>query len=237
MSAGGSGSSIRSGIGRHRPQVVGHVLADLAVPARRAALEHAVPVDQRDRQAVDLRLGDELELGVGRSPRGPGSSRIRWIHALRSSAEWALASDSIGWGWVTFSSSDDRLAATRWVGESGVTSSGCSASSARSSLYSASYCVVADLGVVEDVVAVGVVVDLLAQLGRARLGSFRVAAHGLGYLARRRLAPAGRGRSARAPTSPRGRSGRSGSGVTAILPSAIAARSVPASSCPVAASP
>ena len=44
-----------------RAQVVGDVLADLAVAARRAALEHAVAVEQRDRQPVDLRLGDEGE--------------------------------------------------------------------------------------------------------------------------------------------------------------------------------
>ena len=64
---------------------------------------------------------------------------MRWIQAWRSSAECALASDSIGWGWLTFSSSETGSGATRWVGESGVTSSGCSSSSPFSSLYSASY--------------------------------------------------------------------------------------------------
>ena len=47
-----------------RQQVVRHVLADLAVAARGAALELAVAVEQRDREAVDLRLGDELDLLV-----------------------------------------------------------------------------------------------------------------------------------------------------------------------------
>ena len=47
-----------------RAEVVGHVLADFPVSAGRAALEHAVAIDQRDRQAVDLGLGDVLELGV-----------------------------------------------------------------------------------------------------------------------------------------------------------------------------
>ena len=41
---------------------------------------------------------------------------MRWIHALRSSAECALASESIGWGWLTFSSSETGSGATRWVG-------------------------------------------------------------------------------------------------------------------------
>ena len=40
----------------------GHVLADLAVAARGAAHEHAVLVDERDRQPVDLRLGHEADL-------------------------------------------------------------------------------------------------------------------------------------------------------------------------------
>ena len=51
--------------GRDCPQVVGDVLADLTVAAGGAALEHAVAVDERDRQPVDLGLGDELELRVG----------------------------------------------------------------------------------------------------------------------------------------------------------------------------
>ena len=46
---------------RDRAQVVGDVLTDLAVAARHAAHEQPVLVDQRHRQAVDLRLGDELE--------------------------------------------------------------------------------------------------------------------------------------------------------------------------------
>ena len=47
-----------------RPQVLGHVLADLSIAAGGAALEDAVAVDERDREAVDLRLGDELDRGV-----------------------------------------------------------------------------------------------------------------------------------------------------------------------------
>ena len=47
-----------------RAQVVRDVLADLAVAARGAAHEHAVAVEQRHRQPVDLRLGHELERRV-----------------------------------------------------------------------------------------------------------------------------------------------------------------------------
>ena len=47
-----------------RADVVGHVLADLAVAARGAPLEHAVAVDERHRQTVDLRLGHVLEVRV-----------------------------------------------------------------------------------------------------------------------------------------------------------------------------
>ena len=45
-----------------RAQVLGHVLADHAVAARRAADELAALVEQRDRDPVDLRLGDEAQL-------------------------------------------------------------------------------------------------------------------------------------------------------------------------------
>ena len=45
-----------------RAQVLGHVLADHAVAAGRAADELAALVQQRDRDPVDLRLGDEAQL-------------------------------------------------------------------------------------------------------------------------------------------------------------------------------
>jgi hypothetical protein len=64
---------------------------------------------------------------------------MRSIHARSSSSERALASESIGCRCVTFSSLPTGSPPTRWVGESGVTSSGCSASIARSSSSRASY--------------------------------------------------------------------------------------------------
>ena len=63
---------------------------------------------------------------------------MRATHARSSSSERALASEYIGCGWRTFSSLETGSAPTRWVGESGVTSSGCSASMPRSSSSSAS---------------------------------------------------------------------------------------------------
>ena len=48
--------------GLDRLQVRGHVLADHPVAARRPADELAVLVEERDRDPVDLRLGDEAEL-------------------------------------------------------------------------------------------------------------------------------------------------------------------------------
>ena len=61
-------------------QVLRHVLAHLAVAARRAAHEHAVLVHERDREPVDLRLGHEphvahlhaLAREVALAPHHPG---------------------------------------------------------------------------------------------------------------------------------------------------------------------
>ncbi len=56
--------------GVDRAQVDGHVLADDTVTARGAPLEQAVAVDQRDRQAVDLRFGDVVHGGIAEAVRG-----------------------------------------------------------------------------------------------------------------------------------------------------------------------
>jgi hypothetical protein len=85
------------------------VLADLAVAPRGAGLQDAIAVDERDREAVDLRLGDVLELGILD----------------------ALAREVV--------SAETGSPPTRCVGESGVSSSGCSTSMARSSSRSLSY--------------------------------------------------------------------------------------------------
>ena len=62
-----------------RAQVGGHVLADGAVAAGGAAHEHAVAVEQRDRQPVDLRLDHQLE----RLAAQPAASRAPPRRATR----------------------------------------------------------------------------------------------------------------------------------------------------------
>ena len=64
---------------------------------------------------------------------------MRSTQPRSSCSERALASESIGCRCATFSSRPTGVPPTRWVGESGVTSSGCSASIARSSSSSVSY--------------------------------------------------------------------------------------------------
>ena len=141
-----------------RPQVVGDVLADLAVAARRAALEHAVAVEQRDRQPVDLRLGDVLELRIldplarqvvahPRDPRpqllggagvGQRQHRLRMAHLLEIGDR--LATDPLR-----------RRVRRDQLGMVGLD---------RPQLVEQRVVlVVADLGIVEDVVAVAVVVE------------------------------------------------------------------------------
>ena len=68
----GAGQPVRDDL--DRADVGGDVLADPAVAAGDAAGQHAVLVRQRDRQAVDLELAQEL--GLRRRPRG-GSGRAR----------------------------------------------------------------------------------------------------------------------------------------------------------------
>jgi hypothetical protein len=126
---------------------VRHVLADLAVAAGRAALEHAVAVDQRDREAVDLGLADERKRGSS-IPSRARWARIRATQARSSCSERTFASDSIGWRWTTFSSRSTGSPPGRWVGESGVTSSGCACSISTSSSVERVVLLVADLRVV-----------------------------------------------------------------------------------------
>src|SRR6059036_3920916 len=61
-SAGGSGSSSRSGIAGIVFRLC--VTSSPTSPLPRVALEMAVAVDERDREAVDLRLDDIFELGI-----------------------------------------------------------------------------------------------------------------------------------------------------------------------------
>ncbi len=181
--------------------------------------------------------------------------RIRSTHARSSSSVRAFGSESIGSRCVTFSSLPTGSPPTRWVGESGVRNSRMLGLDRAQLVQQRVVDVVADLRIVEHVVAVGVVFELRAQLLGARLRRS-------GRRSRRRRAPgrsatgprpaggadpaaacrrrsrrdrrptraAPPGRSHAAPAGRRGRSGRSGSGSRRSRPAATAARSVPGSS-------
>ena len=89
---------------------------------------------------------------------------MRATQARSSSSERALARQSIGRRCWTFSSRETGSPPTRCVGESGVTSSGWSRLDRAQLVEQRVVGVVADLGVVEDVVAVVVVRQLLLEL-------------------------------------------------------------------------
>ena len=159
--------------GADRADVGGDVLADVAVAAGGPADELAVLVGDRDRDAVDLRLAD-----VGRS-HGRAPSRTRSRQATSSSSSNTLSSDSRRAECLTGANRADGAPPTRWVGESGVSRSGCFSSSAAQLAQQPIEVGVGDLGRVEHVVAIAVVLDLRAQLvdaklGRGHLGLLRV---------------------------------------------------------------
>ena len=97
-------------------------------------------------------------------------ARIRATQARSSSSLRALASESIGCRWATFSSAPIGSPPTRCVGESGVTQLGMLGLDRAELVEQRVVLVVADLGVVENVVAVAVMLEQLPQLGGARLG-------------------------------------------------------------------
>ena len=89
--------------------------------------------------------------------------RIRWTQARSSSALRALASDSIGSGWRTFVSAPTGSSPMRCVGESGRDELGVLGLERAQLVEQRVVLVVADLRVVERVVAVAVVGQLAAQ--------------------------------------------------------------------------
>ena len=133
----------------------------------------------------------------------------------------------MGWRWRTFSRYSTGAAPTRCVGESGVTQLGVLGLELAQLVEQRVVDVVVDAGVVEDVVAIVVLVELLAELGGAALAptsSPRPSLHLAG----------GRAQQAREVVqAQRVHAGAVGEiemdGVTAIRPSATAARSVPSS--------
>ena len=109
-----------------RPQVGRDVLAGRPVAPGRALDEPAALVAERDREAVDLELGDVAAApaaGSGAAGR-PRPRRTRVSKARSSSWLKALPSDSIGRRWRTSSNVALIAPPTRWVGESDVISSG-----------------------------------------------------------------------------------------------------------------
>ena len=89
---------------------------------------------------------------------------MRWSNSSISSAFIALASDIIIWRCTTTANFSLGAAPTRWVGESGVSSSGCSRLERLEPAHQGVVLGVGKLGIVEDVVEMVVTVDLLAQL-------------------------------------------------------------------------
>ena len=153
-----------------RAHGVRHVLAGLAVAARGGLLQHAALVAQVDRQAVELQLG--------RVPTGGASARQleRVAHRASNLQRAGFGGVGLGLDRQHRHRMPHRLEALahradhRCVGESGVSSSGCAASIACSSLEQPVVLGVGNLRLVEHVVPVRVVVQQLAQLGHALRG-------------------------------------------------------------------
>ena len=129
--------------------------------------KHAVAVEQRDRQPVDLRLGDELERRV----LDPLAREVV-AHAVDPGAQLLLRA-RVGQREHRLQVRDllelaDRLAADALGRRVGRQQLRVLALDRAQLVQQRVVGVVADLGVVEDVVAVAVVGELLAQLGRPR---------------------------------------------------------------------
>ena len=205
-------------------QVLGHVLADLAVPARRAAHQHAVLVDQRDRQAVDLRLGHEPDRRVLDAvllqprlhPEHPGLQLllVARVRERQHRLEVAHLVELV-----------ERLRPHALGGRVRGQQVGVLGLEVAQLVEQRVVLGVRDLRVVEDVVAVAVVIELLAQLADPLLGAAGGGAH-----TSRAAGRSSRSRSKPPSASIPAWSVRSKwSGVTATQPSAMAAKSVPSS--------
>ena len=147
-----------------RAQVVGDVLADLPIAAGDAALEHAVAVDQRDRQAVDLRLDH-----VQKARLGDALAREVVAHPLDPRAELLLGA-GVGEREHRLQVRDllqppHRAAPDALRGRVGHKQLGVRGLQRPQFIEQRVVLVVPDEGIVEHVVAVGVVLDHAPQLG------------------------------------------------------------------------
>ena len=144
--------------GRDRAQVLGDVLAGHAVAARRADREAPVLVLQRDREPVELRLGDEADrLGdraAGYACPTRAARRARTRCRATASARGARPART----------STPACPPGRCVGESAVTSDGILRLELAQLAHQRVELGVGDLGLVEHEVALVVVLDQLAQL-------------------------------------------------------------------------
>ncbi len=157
------------------------------------------------------------------------SRRLRWLRmrvsqARSSSSLRALPSESIGSACSTCSKRSSGGAPTRWVGESGLRSSRVLGLDRAQLVEQRVVLVVADLRVVEDVVAAVVVLELATQLGGPPLGLGAHTEEGA-LAASISSRPQPRSRSS-PPWSVRSK----WIGVTEMRPRATAERSVPSSS-------
>ena len=142
--------------------IVGDVLPHPPVAAGRTLHEHAVLVAQRDRQPVELQLDGEPGHGlILEPPHDP------LVPARSSSRSKALCSDIIGTVWVTGANASLVPPPTRWVMESGVTSSGWLGLERDELVVEPIPLRVGDLGRVELVVLAGVVIERGPQFGDA----------------------------------------------------------------------
>ncbi len=213
-----------------RPQVVRHVLADLPVAAGGTALEHAVAVDEADRQPVDLGLDRELEAGIG-----DALAREMVAHALDPGAQLVLGAHipqrQHRLQMLDLLKAPDRLAADPLGGRVRGDELWMLALDRAQLIEQRVVLAIADLGVIEDVVATGMVFELGSKLARTsdhvgRCFGLRGAHEGSWTIGASSCA-----RSKRLSASRLGRSVRSKwIGVTATRPAAMAARSVPGSS-------
>ena len=207
-----------------RAQVLGDVLADHAVAASRPANELAALVEQRDRDPVDLRLGDEAQLPGADvelaqpvvQARLPGPELVRAAGVAQREHRLQVANRL---------ERVDRLAAHPLGRRIRAAQLGVLRLEGPELVEQRVVFVVADLGIVEDVVAMVVAGDLAAKLLRP-LGRI-LGAHPAPVIAASSIPSRSQSRSRPRPS----RSVRSKcTGVIAIRPRATAARSVPGSS-------
>ena len=215
---------------------MGDVLADLSVPARGAPLERAVAIDQRNRQPVDFRLGHVLELRIldalaGQVVAHPLDPRPELVGGAR------VAEREHGLGVADLNQVADRLATDSLGGRVRRDELGVGRFDRPEFVEQRVVLVVADLRIVQDVVAIAVVVEQPAELGgplaRVRRGRRRLLRDAHGSVTSRSAGSIRRARSCCCSADSPSRSVRSKwIGVTAIRPSATAVTSVPGSSAP-----